>query len=153
MDEQRRRFCQVAGLTLVGAAALPGCGDSGGAGDGGTLQCSSTAISAGIRIGDVQPNTATLYAAPDTSVFICRDDRGIYAVDAGCTHLGCDVEFVSAQEGFKCPCHLATFSFNGENPTGLAPTPLPHYLVCTTVSGVLVIDTQQVVPANTRYKP
>jgi cytochrome b6-f complex iron-sulfur subunit len=105
-----------------------------------------------VNVADVMPGTARLILTPQTRFFLCRDDKGIYAVDAACTHKGTDVNFVSAEAGFSCPLHGATFDFNGEKPGAPATEPLTHYLVCTTASGTIVVDTEQPVPAGVRYR-
>jgi Rieske Fe-S protein len=171
MDPQRRRLCQVAGLVVAGAA-IPGCGsNANNSSDAGPLACGSTAVELGIQISDVQPGTATLISSTSLAstqlgaIYVCRDDQGIYAMDAGCTHMGCQVDpdqvlptahAMSGQplplDGFQCHCHGATFDANGGSPTGPARGPLPHYLVCATVSGVLVVDPGQVVDPAVRYR-
>jgi Rieske Fe-S protein len=80
--------------------------------------------------------------------------KGIYAISAECTRLGCDAELAdtaSVSKGFACPCPGATFAFDGSNPTTPAPSALSHILVCATVSGVLVVDLPQPVDPCTRY--
>jgi len=151
-DETRRRLCQLGGLVLAGVV-LPACGDgSNESTDMAPRACNSLSFGTSMRIDQVQVGTALLIDASSTRIFLCRDDRGIYAMDAACTHLGCDVKFVNAGSGFACDCHGATFDFGGEQPTSPAPGPLKHYLVCATSSGTLVVDTEQPVPAATRYK-
>ncbi len=100
-------------------------------------------------------NIPTGQAPTGTSVFICRDAGGYYAVDAGCTHLGCDVALANASDlkkGFACPCHGATYDANGLNPTSPAPAPLTHYQLCAEPSGALVVDFTQPVDAKVRLK-
>ncbi len=55
-------------------------------------------------------------------------------------------------QGFMCPLHFATYDFNGDHPTAPAPLPLAHYLVCTTVGGEVVVDTQQEVASTIRFR-
>jgi glycine/D-amino acid oxidase-like deaminating enzyme/nitrite reductase/ring-hydroxylating ferredoxin subunit len=44
-----------------------------------------------------------------------RDEGGtIHAVSATCTHLGCIVNWNSAEKSWDCPCHGARFSCEGE---------------------------------------
>jgi thiosulfate dehydrogenase (quinone) large subunit len=148
VDGQRRRFCQAAGLVLAGAA-LPACGTSAPACVEPT-SCGASSVSIGVTGADIALGTAFSYQAPQAHVFVCRDAAGVYAVDAGCTHLGCDVNFVDQASGFLCPCHGATYDFNGEHPTAPAPSPLAHYAVCAEPSGTLVVDTNQIVDACVR---
>jgi len=142
---------KVAGLALVGTA-LPACGGGGGGGGGGNVICSAAATTAPVRPEDLAVGTAVKVDLVAERVFLCRDANGIYAVDAKCTHLGSDVDFVSAQAGFKCPLHFATYDFNGEKPTLPAPSALTHYAVCKTDSGTLLVDLAQIVEPSTRLK-
>jgi Rieske Fe-S protein len=150
MDDQRRKLCQAAGLVLAGSA-LPGCGNPVKPVTDDMLACGTAAVSLGMPIADVPMDTAMLFMLQTGSIFLCRDSKGVYAVDARCTHLMCDVTFVNAQTGFSCPCHNSGFDFNGEHPQPPATIPLPHYLVCATVSGIAVVDPEQVVDSQTRY--
>src|SRR5258706_8334484 len=145
----RRRFCQAAG-TLLAASALPACGGAGGCVEGGT--CGSASVSTGLAASAIAIGTATLRTTPQANLFVCRDAAGYYAVDAGCTHLGCDVDFVSAAAGFRCACHGATYDFNGEHATFPAPRPLTHYAGCASPSGTLLVDTEQIVDPCARLK-
>ncbi|MEO8889055.1 MAG: Rieske 2Fe-2S domain-containing protein [Jatrophihabitantaceae bacterium] len=43
------------------------------------------------------------------------------AYDAICPHQGCTVEFVSAADGFACPCHQSRFTAQGQRIDGPAP--------------------------------
>lgn len=154
MDRDRRLICK-ASLALGVATVLPACGN------GSTMMatCSSGAIGVG-NAADIPVNTAvnvpTGAAKVGMSIFICHDSDGFYAVDAGCTHLGCDVAARNAsdlKQGFACPCHGATYDANGLMPTSPAPSPLTHYQVCGEPSGSLVVDLNQTVEATVRFKP
>jgi Rieske Fe-S protein len=150
VDRDRRRICQ-AGLALGCSALVPACGSSSN-----TLPtCSSGAVAAG-NINDVADNRAVKQQTAQVSVFICHDAGGYYALDAGCTHLGCDVQpkdGADLAQGFICICHGATYDANGLNPTAPAPSPLRHYLLCVQPSGTLLVDiTAQGVDPSTRLK-
>lgn len=154
MDRERRLICK-AGLALGAAAALPACGSS----QKNTADCGSGSLGVG-NAADVAMNGAknvpTSQAPLGSSIFICRDADGYYALDAGCTHLGCDVALANATDltqGFACPCHGATYDANGEKPTSPAPSPLTHFLVCGEPSGALLVDLGTVVDAKVRFKP
>ena len=124
-----------------------GCGSS----TAGPPDCGSGAVGAGLA-SDVPMNGAVNVMTPAGNVFICRDAQGLYALDAGCTHLGCDVNFVSSTSGFLCPCHGATFDFNGQKPTSPAPRPLRHYELCVQASGTLLVDLDTEVDPTVRLK-
>ena len=45
----------------------------------------------------------------DQRVWIVREETGIYAIFAKCTHLGCTPRWLAAENKFKCPCHGSGF--------------------------------------------
>src|SRR5207248_2882080 len=45
-------------------------------------------------------------------LFVCRDQAGLFALSASCTHAGATLKKESTQ--FYCPRHGATFDLNGE---------------------------------------
>ena len=109
-------------------------------------------------LGRTRPGSyAEFTCAPATNVFVCHDADGYYAVDAGCTHLGCDVALKAGgdlKQWFACPCHGATYDANGQNPTTPAPLPLKHYALCVQPSGTLLVDvTEAGVDPKVRLKP
>jgi Rieske Fe-S protein len=154
VDRDRRLICKV-GAALGAASLLPGCGNGSSGSDMGA-SCSANATAVG-NIADVAVDNAVMHMTPSTNVFVCRDSDGFYAVDAGCTHLGCDVALKAAgdlKQGFACPCHGATYDANGLNPTAPAPTPLKHYALCVEPSGTLIVDvTEAGVDPKVRLKP
>lgn len=134
-------MCATGGLLAL--SAVPGCGSDGG----NQAQCSANAVGAGdaktLAVGQVR-------YIESLAVFVCRDAGGYFALDAACTHIGTDVDFVGPQEGFRCPLHGSTFDFTGHVTLGPATIDLPHYSLCTTESGILIVDTAQRVTPDTR---
>lgn len=56
---------------------------------------------------------------------VYRDERGgLHAVSARCTHLGCIVDFNSAERSWDCPCHGSRFGIDGAVLAGPAVAPL-----------------------------
>src|SRR3954447_21258246 len=99
MDDQRRKLCQVAGLTVLGAS-LPKCGNSATTPMDMGSMCGNAQKSTGMSIADALENSATYHALQGTNVWVCRDDKGIYAMDAECTHLGCPAQPAGSQVDF-----------------------------------------------------
>jgi Rieske Fe-S protein len=150
VQRDRRLFCQ-AGVALAAAS----CGARPTANsDMSSDACSSNAVGVG-NASDVALNAAAKRALPGANVFICHDAGGLYALDAGCTHLGCDVmpkDTSNVSQGFLCMCHGATYDANGQNPTTPAPLPLAHYQLCMQPSGALIVDPTVTVAASARLK-
>lgn len=73
-------------------------------------------------------------------VWIVRDEEGIYAIEAICTHLGCTPRWLDAENKFKCPCHGSGFTSEGVNFEGPAPRPLERVQVTLAEDGQLLIN-------------
>ena len=76
----------------------------------------------------------------DQRVWIIREDKGMYALWAKCTHLGCTPRWLTAENKFKCPCHGSGFYKTGINFEGPAPRPLERLRITLAEDGQLVID-------------
>jgi menaquinol-cytochrome c reductase iron-sulfur subunit len=58
-------------------------------------------------------------------VYLRRPSGGsVEALSARCTHLGCTVRWVAAENRFKCPCHGSQFAADGTVLHGPAERPL-----------------------------
>ncbi len=77
---------------------------------------------------------------PEEKVFIDRDEKGIYAMSAICTHLGCRVLWMESENGYHCPCHGAQFNREGINIEGPAPRPLPRLGMSKDRDGRILVD-------------
>ncbi|MHB8124763.1 MAG: FAD-dependent oxidoreductase [Desulfitobacteriaceae bacterium] len=54
-----------------------------------------------------------------------RDEQGaLHVVDTTCTHMGCELNWNSAEKSWDCPCHGSRFSYEGDIIGGPAVTPL-----------------------------
>lgn len=63
----------------------------------------------------------------DATYLIVNDDKTdleYFALNAVCTHLGCVVPWVKAENKFKCPCHGSQYAPSGAVIRGPAPLPL-----------------------------
>lgn len=73
-------------------------------------------------------------------VWIVRDQEGIFALQAICTHLGCTPNWLDAESKFKCPCHGSGFYITGINFEGPAPRPLERVKVTLADDGQILVD-------------
>ncbi len=83
-----------------------------------------------------------VYAVEEQKSFVMRDEDGVFAMSAVCTHLGCTVKYMDAQREFHCPCHGSVFDKDGTNIAGPAPRPLPRLDASVARDGRLEVDTQ-----------
>jgi glycine/D-amino acid oxidase-like deaminating enzyme/nitrite reductase/ring-hydroxylating ferredoxin subunit len=58
-----------------------------------------------------------------------RDDGSLVAVSSRCTHLGCQLNFNSAERSWDCPCHGSRFAPEGDVLQGPAVHPLARKTV------------------------
>lgn len=80
--------------------------------------------------------------------FIGRDARGLYAIVATCTHLGCLVQ--SRRGDFECPCHGSRFDNSGVVIQGPAQRPLVRAELALDGQGHVVLDLSREVGADFR---
>jgi cytochrome b6-f complex iron-sulfur subunit len=88
---------------------------------------------------DFPPGVSTLWFKK-RRVWIVRTAKGIYALWARCTHLGCTPNWFLGQQRFKCPCHGSNYTPDGDVVAGPAPKPLWRAKVEIAASGDLIID-------------
>lgn len=111
-----RRGPAAAGSTdPSGTAASPG--SAGSSGSAGTAGPALTAA-AKVPVGGARKVTGT--AAADTLWVLQLTAGQFTAYDATCPHEGCAVNFVSASDGFDCPCHGSRFDARGQLVNGPA---------------------------------
>jgi cytochrome b6-f complex iron-sulfur subunit len=85
---------------------------------------------------------------PEAKAWLFRDDRGLYAISAVCTHLGCVVNYTANQ--FECPCHGSKFNAAGYVLKGPAKLPLNYLALTLSPEGVVMLDTKSRVPPAQR---
>jgi cytochrome b6-f complex iron-sulfur subunit len=86
----------------------------------------STTTEAIITAGSIDkfiPGTVTAFVRG--KFYLARlADGGFLALSRTCTHLGCTVPWVAAQNKFICPCHSSEFDISGEVISPPAPRAL-----------------------------
>ncbi len=87
-------------------------------------------------------------AVADGRAFVKHDERGLYAINASCTHLGCLVKQSAA--GFDCPCHGSRYTANGAVTNGPATQPLNYSALTVNAAGKVVLNLNQTVNEDAR---
>jgi cytochrome b6-f complex iron-sulfur subunit len=88
-----------------------------------------------------EPGTVTAF--PRGHFYLARlEDGGFLAIARTCTHLGCTVPWVQAEDSFVCPCHASTFDIAGHVLNGPASRALDLYMVFIE-NNVVKIDTRR----------
>ena len=85
---------------------------------------------------------------PEARAYILRDAKGLYAISAVCTHLGCTVN--KDGENYECPCHGSRFNNGGYLLKGPAQFPLERLELSLSDDGKVVVDTSKTVTTETR---
>ena len=67
-----------------------------------------------------------------------RDATHALAIDALCTHQGCPVAFVLANNDLECPCHGSTYALDGTVTNPPALSSLTPYAATVTATGITV---------------
>ena len=67
----------------------------------------------------------TYLQQPVGAVFLRRTDKDkIVAFNSRCPHLGCAVDYKSAEKHYYCPCHTSTFALDGTQQNKIPPRDL-----------------------------
>ncbi|NMA94645.1 MAG: FAD-dependent oxidoreductase [Clostridiales bacterium] len=73
----------------------------------------------------VDPGEGKILKIDGERVGAYKDDNGqLHFVDTTCTHMGCELNWNSAETTWDCPCHGSRFSYKGEVISGPAVEPL-----------------------------
>ncbi|MPM78905.1 Cytochrome b6-f complex iron-sulfur subunit [bioreactor metagenome] len=74
---------------------------------------------------NLNPGEANVLKIDSKRVGAYKDEDGkIYVVNTTCTHLGCELNWNSAERSWDCPCHGSRFSYTGDVIEGPANKPL-----------------------------
>jgi Rieske Fe-S protein len=82
--------------------------------------------------------------------FIGRDEAGLFALSAICTHLGCTI--ARSEKELVCPCHGSRFAADGGNLAGPASHPLPYLSLQLNDDGLVEVNLDQTVESTVRLK-
>jgi cytochrome b6-f complex iron-sulfur subunit len=92
---------------------------------------------------DYQAGEVSTRMLKEQRTWMIRNEEGIYALIAICTHLGCTPIWHPAEQRIKCPCHGSNFLVDGQNVAGPAPVPLFRAAIAVDLAGNIVVDKSQ----------
>ncbi len=136
-EPQRRKFLAVmlglVGMALAGMSVWPifrYLSPGGGAKDAGKVQISKSQVPVG---------SAHMFSFNGRPAVLLQKKPGEFiALSAVCTHLGCIVKWVEADQLLLCPCHGGRFSSEGTVLGGPPPSPLELYPVSLQDDQILI---------------
>jgi len=74
---------------------------------------------------DLKPGESKVFESDGDRVGAFRDDNGnLHLVNTTCTHMGCELNWNSAENSWDCPCHGSRFTCSGSIIEGPAVEPL-----------------------------
>ncbi|NLY43227.1 MAG: FAD-dependent oxidoreductase [Clostridiaceae bacterium] len=74
---------------------------------------------------EINPGEGKAVKVDGQRVGAYKDDQGkLHLVNTTCTHMGCELNWNSAEKTWDCPCHGSRFSYDGEIVEGPAVEPL-----------------------------
>ena len=139
----RRSFLNFLWMALAGAGLVEGIavvmafvrsGKTAAAGQGPSIRRMRVGAVDDFKAGSVTPY-------PQGKFYLVRlADGGFLALSRQCTHLGCTVPWVAAENQFVCPCHASAFDIAGSVISPPAPRALDIYAV-TIENEMVIVDT------------
>lgn len=74
---------------------------------------------------DIEPEEGKVVEVDRKRAGAYKDENGgLHLVNTTCTHMGCELNWNSAEKSWDCPCHGSRFSYEGEVIEGPAIEPL-----------------------------
>jgi len=74
---------------------------------------------------DIKPGEGKIIKANGERVGAYRDEQGtLHVVNTTCPHMGCELNWNSAEKTWDCPCHGSRFTYEGDIVEGPAVKPL-----------------------------
>lgn len=74
---------------------------------------------------DIKPSEGKVINGNGQRMGAYRDEQGaLHLVNTTCTHMGCELQWNSAEKSWDCPCHGSRFTYEGDIIEGPAIMPL-----------------------------
>lgn len=90
---------------------------------------------------EIKPGEGKIIKANGQRAGAYRDEQGtLHLVDTTCTHMGCELQWNSAEKSWDCPCHGSRFSYEGDVIEGPALRPLDIHNEVNTIEKLIKDD-------------
>ncbi|EHQ90928.1 FAD-dependent oxidoreductase [Desulfosporosinus youngiae] len=90
---------------------------------------------------EIRPGEGKIIEANGQRSGAYRDGQGtLHVVDTTCTHMGCELNWNSAEKSWDCPCHGSRFSCEGDVVEGPALRPLDIHNNVNTIEKLITDD-------------
>ena len=99
------------------------------------------AVPVEIALKDLPVGATKLITYAGAPAMVRRSQDGVLALSLICTHLGCTVQWNSAEKQFHCPCHDGEFDEYGYVIAGPPPLPLERLPVKMLADKIVVGET------------
>jgi len=90
---------------------------------------------------DIKPGEGKVINGNGERIGAFRDDKGaLHLVNTTCTHMGCELQWNSAERSWDCPCHGSRFTYEGDIIEGPAVMPLEYNKDVNTIEKLIKDD-------------
>lgn len=90
---------------------------------------------------NINPGEAKVLKAEGQRAGAYKDEQGtLHLVNTTCTHMGCELNWNSAEKSWDCPCHGSRFTYQGDIVEGPAVSPLSRDNDVNTIEKLLTDD-------------
>ncbi|WP_434509711.1 FAD-dependent oxidoreductase [Desulfitobacterium sp. AusDCA] len=90
---------------------------------------------------DIGPNEGKAIEADGQRAGAYKDEQGtLHIVNTTCTHMGCELNWNSAEKSWDCPCHGSRFTYEGDVIEGPALKPLDIHNDVNTIEKLIKDD-------------
>jgi len=147
--QSRRRFLRTLATTAGACTLAPLCAS----GCGPQLATGQSPARGPVPAGNLKDVPLGTFAfVGDQPVVLARDDGGLYAMSAICSHQACSMRNDGGIDasGLHCDCHGSTFDKSGTPTSGPARRTLDHYAVELGSDGAITVQASQLVSTSTR---
>lgn len=90
---------------------------------------------------EIEPGEGKVINGLGERIGAFKDDKGgLHLVNTTCTHMGCELQWNSAERSWDCPCHGSRFTYEGDIIEGPAVMPLEYNKSVNTIEKLIKDD-------------